>query len=64
MGPRRTIVNSVGAHAIEHRCRIPIRARVDRAETGEQWIDTTALKWAGDMVYIDTSGTGHGFNAR
>jgi hypothetical protein len=33
------------------------------ADTGEQWIDTVALGWTGDLVYIDMWGTGYGQTA-
>ncbi len=61
--PGRAILTDAGAHRVEHRRRIPIRARIDWADTGEQWLDTMALGWTGDLVYVDTWGTGHGLNA-
>jgi hypothetical protein len=61
--PIREILNDAGARMPEHRCRIPIRARIAWADGPEEWIDTTALGWAGDLVYVYMWGTGHGVNA-
>jgi hypothetical protein len=47
----------------EHRCRIPISARIVSGDTGEEFIDTVALGWSGDLVYVDMAGTGYGLNA-
>jgi hypothetical protein len=33
------------------------------ADTGEEWLETTALGWSGDLVLVSTWRTGHGFNA-
>jgi hypothetical protein len=41
--PGRAILNAEPARMPEHRCRIPVRARIEWADTGEQWLDTTAL---------------------
>jgi hypothetical protein len=59
----RAILNGVGARQPEHICRIPVQARVEWVDTGEEWIETIALGWSGDLVYVDMWGTGYGLNA-
>jgi hypothetical protein len=61
--PGREILNSVGARVPKHHCRIPVRARIVWADSGEEWLDTTALGWSGNLVYVDAWGTGYGRNA-
>jgi hypothetical protein len=61
--PGRAILNDVGARQPDHRCDVPVRARIVWADTGEEWLETTALGWSGDLVIVSTWRTGHGFNA-
>jgi hypothetical protein len=43
---------------------VPILARVVWADTGlEEWIETTAMGWAGDLVYVDMRRIDYGVNA-
>ena len=60
----RAILNDAGARMPDHRCRIPVQARIEWVDTGqEEWIDTVALGWSDDLVYIDMWNTGYGLNA-
>jgi hypothetical protein len=62
--PGRKILNYAGARMPEHRCRIPVRARVVWGdEAGEQWLDNVALGWSGDLVYVPMWGIGYVFTA-
>ena len=57
--PGRTILNAVEARQPDHRCDIPVQARIEWADGGEQWLDTRALGWAsGEFVYVHMWGTG------
>lgn len=63
----RGILNGAGAHQPEHSLwpHLPILARIVWADTGlEEWIETTAMGWAGDLVYVDMRRTDYGVNAR
>jgi hypothetical protein len=43
---------------------VPILARVVWADTGlEEWIETTAMGWARDLVYVDMRRIDYGVNA-
>jgi hypothetical protein len=62
----RAILNDAGARRPEHSLwpHVPILARVVWADTGlEEWIETTAMGWTGDLVYVDMRRTDYGVNA-
>jgi len=64
--PGRGILNGAGARRPEHSLwpHVPILARVVWADTGlEEWIETTAMGWTGDLVYVDMRRTDYGVNA-
>ena len=64
--PGRGILNGAGARRPEHSLwpHVPILARVVWADTGlEEWLETTAMGWAGDLVYVDMRRTDYGVNA-
>lgn len=57
-GPGREIRNAHGGRPPEHRCwpEIAIRARIIWDDDGtEQWIDTVAAGWSGQLVYVDAA---------
>lgn len=55
-GPGRQIRNARPARRPDHRCDIPVRARIVWDDDGaEQWIDTTAAGWSGPDVYVDAT---------
>ena len=64
--PGRAILNGSGARRPEHSLwpHVPILARVVWADNGqEEWLETTAMGWAGDLVYVDMRRTDYGVNA-
>lgn len=51
----REIHNARPARKPEHRCDIPVRARIAWGDGSEQWIDTVAAGWSGSDVYVDAT---------
>jgi hypothetical protein len=63
--PGQVIVNSTGAKEPRRRLEppVPIRARIPWDRDGEEWIETVALGWTGQEVYLRMSDPRYQFRA-
>jgi hypothetical protein len=64
--PGRSILNGAGSHRPEHSLwpHVPVLARVVWADTGEEeWLESEAMGWTGDLVYVNMWHTKYSANA-
>lgn len=48
----QAVVNALPARQPEHRCQIPITARVQWERDGTEHVNTVALGWSGRAVWV------------